>query len=82
MKAKFTIVERDAENNILFLKDNAYNHTMTITNDAENVVAYCRSLYGNKVRIVYMDTTNEWWEIKWWHHDPSRLMLLFALGMD
>lgn len=38
---------------------------MTITNDAEHVVDYCRALYGNKVRVVYKDTDNEWWEIKW-----------------
>jgi hypothetical protein len=65
MKAKFTIVERDTENNIVFLHDNAYGHHMTITNDAEHVVDYCRSLYGNRVRVVYLDTDNEWWELVW-----------------
>jgi hypothetical protein len=65
VKAKFTIVERNVEHNIIFLHDNAYGHHMTITNDAESVVDYCRSLYGNRIRIVYKDTDNEWSEIKW-----------------
>jgi hypothetical protein len=65
MKAKFTIVERDTENNIVFLHDNAHGHHMTITNDAESVVDYCRSLYGNRVRVVYLDTDGEWWELDW-----------------
>ena len=65
MKAMFA-TSRDTINNIAFLEDIS-NHTggMTITNDAENVVDYCRSLYGNQVRVVYKDTDNEWWEIKW-----------------
>jgi hypothetical protein len=65
MKAMFA-TDRDTINNIAFLEDIS-NHTggMTITNDAENVVDYCRSLYGNQVRVVYKDTDNEWWEIKW-----------------
>lgn len=65
MKAMFT-TGRDTINNIAFLEDKATHFgCMTITNDAENVVDYCRSLYGNKVRVVYKDTDNEWWEIKW-----------------
>lgn len=65
MKAKFTIVERNVDRNIVFLHDDAHGHHMTVTNDAESVVDYCRSLYGNRVRVVYRDTDNEWWEIKW-----------------
>ena len=65
MKAKFTIVERNPEDNIVFLHDNAHGYHMTITNDAESVVDYCRSLYGNRVRVVYLDTDEEWWEIVW-----------------
>jgi hypothetical protein len=38
---------------------------MTITNDAEAVVDYYRSIYGNRIRIVYLDTDGKWWEIKW-----------------
>jgi hypothetical protein len=65
MKAKFTIVERNTEDNIIFLHDDSYGPHMTITNDAESVVDYCRSLYGNRVRVVYLDTDNEWWELDW-----------------
>jgi len=66
MKAKVAIANRDIENNIVFLKDmSTHLGGMTITNDAESVVDYCRSLYGNRVRIVYLDTDSEWWEIDW-----------------
>jgi len=66
MRAKFAIVNRDVENDIVFLKDLSDHYSsMSITNDAETVVDYCRSLYGNRVRIVYQDTDNELWEIKW-----------------
>ena len=66
MKAKVAIANRDIENNIVFLKDmSTHLGGMTITNDAENVVDYCRSLYGNRVRVVYLDTDNEWWELDW-----------------
>ena len=66
MRARCSIVERDDKNNIVFLKDlsSQYGST-TITNDAEAVVDYYRSIYGNRVRVVYKDTDNEWWEIKW-----------------
>lgn len=66
MKAMVTHVDYDKENNITFLEDlSNTTGSMTITNDAENVVDWCRSIYGNRIRIVYKDTENEWWEIKW-----------------
>ena len=66
MKAMVTVIERDAKNNIVFLEDKSHlAGSMTITNDAEGVVDYCRSLYGNRVRVVYKDTDQEWWEICW-----------------
>jgi len=66
MRARCSIVERDDKNNIVFLKDLA-NQTggITITNDAEAVVDYYRSIYGNRVRVVYLDTDSEWWELVW-----------------
>jgi hypothetical protein len=75
MKAKVAIANRDIDNDIVFLKDMS-NHLggMSVTNDAEHVVDYCRSLYGNRVRVVYLDTDNEWWEIVWTlerHHGTS-----------
>lgn len=66
MKAKAAIANRDIDNDIVFLKDMSNQlGGMSVTNDAENVVNYCRSLYGNRVRVVYLDTDNEWWEIVW-----------------
>ncbi len=75
MKACSRFRDRDDKNNIVFIEDMA-NQTggMTITNDAEAVVNYYRSLYGNDIRIVYLDTDNEWWEIVWTlerHHGTS-----------
>lgn len=63
MKAQFS-VEHDTKHNMVFLEDLA-NLTggTTITNDAENVVGHCRSLYGNGVRVVYKGTDQEWFEI-------------------
>ncbi len=75
MRACSRLHNRDEKNNIVFIEDMA-NQTggMTITNDAEAVVNYYRSLYGNDIRIVYLDTDNEWWEIVWTlerHHGTS-----------
>ena len=66
MKAMVTVVERDIKNDIVFVEDlSNLTGSITITNDAENVVDYFRSLYGNRVRVVYKDTDQEWWEIVW-----------------
>jgi len=66
MRARCSIVERDDKNNIVFLKDLANQYGgMTITNDAEAVVNYYRSIYGNRVQVVYLDTDAEWWELVW-----------------
>lgn len=75
MRACSRFRDRDDKNNIVFIEDMA-NQTggMTITNDAEAVVNYYRSIYGNQVRIVYLDTDKEWWEIVWTlerHHGTS-----------
>ena len=64
MRARCSIVERDDKNNIVFLKDLANQlGSRTITNDAEAVVDYYRSIYGNGVRVVYLDTDDTWWQI-------------------
>ena len=78
MRAKLTQTGRDIENNIVFLKDMS-NHFigMSITNDAENVVDYYRSIYGNRIRIVYEDTEDELWEIKWSLEHPSQTIVEF-----
>jgi len=64
MKAKVAITNRDIDHDIVYLKDMSNQlGGMSVTNDAEHVVDYCRSLYGNRVRVVYEDTDNELWEI-------------------
>ena len=66
MKANVVQVEHDTNNNIMFLEDlSNTTGSISITNDAENVVRWFRANYGNTVRIVYKDTDNEWWEIVW-----------------
>ena len=67
VRSRFNIVDRDKENNIVFIEDDFDIHggITTVTNDAENVVDYFRSLYGNRIRIVYRGTDMEWWEIVW-----------------
>lgn len=66
MRARCTIHDYDAKRNIVFLEDLA-NQTggRSITNDAGAVMDYYRAIYGNSVRIVYLDTDSEWWEIVW-----------------
>lgn len=66
MRARCRVVERNDQDNIVFLKDLSPQFGgRSITNDAEGVVDYYRSIYGNGVRIVYLDTDSEWWEIVW-----------------
>jgi hypothetical protein len=78
MRARSGIIERDEKNNIVFLRDlSPFDGGMTITNDAEAVVNYYRSVYGNRVRIVYLDTNSEWWELDWAMHDPTRVDVAF-----
>ncbi len=80
MRSKFTQVDRNIEHNIVWIEDDCDANgeaKMSVTNDAENVVALFRSLFGNNVRIVYRDTNMEWWELVWWHHDPNRIDVEF-----
>lgn len=67
MRSRFNIVDRNQEHNIVFIEDEFDTQIglKTITNDAENVVTHFRTLYGNRIRIVYRDTDMEWWEIVW-----------------
>ena len=63
MRSAYHIVNHDLDNGIVFLEDLDILGTSSITNDAENVIDKCRRLYGDRVRIVYKGTDNEWWEI-------------------
>jgi hypothetical protein len=68
LKSRFYQVDRNQEHNIVWIEDDCDGNgdaTMSVTNDAENVVKWFRQIYGNGVRIVYRDTLMEWWEIVW-----------------
>jgi hypothetical protein len=68
LRSRFSQVDRNKEHNIVWIEDDCDANgdaKMSVTNDAENVVDYFRSIYGNRIRIVYRDTDMEWWEIKW-----------------
>ena len=78
MKAMVTQVDRDEKHNITFIEDiSKHTGSMSVTNDAEGVVTWFRAIYGNRIRIVYKDTDNEWWEIKWSLEHPSRTVVEF-----
>ena len=68
MKSKFHQVDHNREHNIVWIEDDCDANgdaKMSVTNDAENVVTWFRSLYGNRIRIVYRDSNMEWREICW-----------------
>ena len=81
VRSRFHQVDRDTKNNIVYIEDdcdaNGDPRCMSVTNDAENVVDYWRSIYGNRIRIVYRDTGMEWWEIVWSLQHPSRTVVSF-----
>ena len=54
---------RDHDNKIVFLLDTSRGDTLTITNDAENVLGHFKSSLGLAWRVVYKSTDDEWWEI-------------------
>ena len=59
--ADWAVVDVDDKRGIVFLED--LDGTVTVTNDAENVVHQIKRKYGHNYRIVYKDTEGEWWEI-------------------
>ena len=76
VQSRFNVVDHNREHNILFIEDNFDGQVglKTVTNDAENVVTYFRSIYSNSIRIVYRDTDMQWWEIVWeLHVDGTRV---------
>lgn len=65
---KWPVVDYSKEHNIIWIEDDCDANgaaKRSITNDAENVVAHFRGIYGNNIRVVYRDTEMEWWEIVW-----------------
>lgn len=52
---------------IAFIRD--LDGPVSVTNDAENVLAYIQQQWPNTCsRVVYQGTDGEWWEIYW---DPN-----------
>ena len=56
----FHIIEKKA--GVLFIQDLNLGGR-SVTNDAEQVLAWCREKHGKDIRVVYKDTDNEWWEM-------------------
>lgn len=66
LRSAWVVINVDRTNKIFVIEDIAdKTGGTTITNDAENVVAYVREHFGKGWRTVYKDTDNEWWEIYW-----------------
>ena len=66
VRSRFYEVDRNREHNIVWIEDDCDANgkpKMSVTNDAENVAAWFRKIYGPEVRVVYRDTDMEWWEI-------------------
>lgn len=63
LRSKFSVI-RDVQH-ILFIRDDfdPDEPTMTVTNDADNVVRWCHVHYPGR-RVVYRDTEGEWAELK------------------
>ena len=60
LRSAWVVIDADYKNKLFVIEDIA-NKTggTTITNDAENVVAYVREHFGKGWRTVYKDTDNE-----------------------
>lgn len=64
VRSTWNEVDINHNHKIAFIED-ASNRTgsMSITNDAENVLQSFQDEYGNDWRVVYKDTDGEWSEI-------------------
>lgn len=61
MRSRFYV--QDVTDEAVYIVDLANEcQTMSVTNDAENVVANVAKSFGNK-RIVYQDTNGQWDEL-------------------
>lgn len=61
MRSKFSIYDIDRDREIIFIEDD--DGPVSVTNDAENVLRSVRNATGDSYRVVYKDSTGEWWEI-------------------
>ena len=59
-QSDFTILEKKA--GVLFIQDLNLGRR-SVTNDAEQVLEWCREHHGKNIRVVYRDSENEWSEI-------------------
>lgn len=59
-KARYNVVNNTAD--IIFIEDVGHTYTMSVTNDAGNVVYAIVNMYGDK-RIVYKDSEGNWDEL-------------------
>jgi len=56
----------DTEHKIIYIVDDSDRFGgPSVTNDAENVVNYFAITHGVGWRVVYKDTSGEWWELYW-----------------
>jgi len=62
-KAHFRIVGQDFKNQSKVLLIEDLNGPMSVTNDAENVVAYLISIGYSSYRILYCDSMGQWDEL-------------------
>ena len=56
----FHIIEKKA--GVLFIQDLNLGGR-SVTNDAEQVLEWCREQHGKDIRVVYLDSQGEWSEI-------------------
>jgi hypothetical protein len=64
VKSAWAHVETYKNHKITIIEDISHlTGGMSITNDAENVLQNFHDDFGNDWRVVYKDTSGEWWEI-------------------
>lgn len=62
-RSMFTVMRVDHPKQIVFIIDDCRPGTLSVTNDAERVVAVLHKQYPN-YRVIYQDTQWEWDEIE------------------
>lgn len=60
-------VDRSTDPMIVYIED--CNGLVSVTNDAENIFRKLSHNYGKSIRVVYLDTNNEWWEMYYGESD-------------
>ena len=60
LQSDFRVLEK--KDGILFIQDLNLGRR-SVTNDAEQVMEWCREQHGKDIRLVYRDSEGEWGEI-------------------